>query len=145
MKTWDWTLQYIIAIFLSLLLGAILGSISLFETTNLGDTRLTASAVVQFVGYGIALLWFWLLAYRVSIELPSIPKIFSFLRHIILPFATTFSAISKLFGFAPSKTTFTSILFSSFLDFSHQDTKARRKQAVNFFLVPLCLRGRNYT
>jgi len=49
MQRWGWAVQYGIAIFLALLLGAVLGSIPLFKATTLGAMGLTASSVVQFL------------------------------------------------------------------------------------------------
>ena len=55
-KMWGWLIQYGSGIVLALLLGAIMGSIPLFKETSLGDTKLTASRIVQFMWYGSALL-----------------------------------------------------------------------------------------
>src|SRR3990172_1543399 len=87
MKKWGWVVQYVIAIFLALLLGAILSSIQLFKETSLGIRRLTASDVVQFLGYGSALVLLWLLATRAASQLPEDRKGLSFLRQIVVPLA----------------------------------------------------------
>jgi len=73
---------------LALLLGAILGSLPLFKEAVLGNTKLTASHVVQFMGYGGALLVFWLLGRRAAMELPEDGNGLSFLRHVITPLTT---------------------------------------------------------
>lgn len=88
MRAWGWVVQYGIAIFLALVLGAILGGIPLFKETTLGATGLTASDLVQFLGYGGALLLLWLLAYRATTELPEARKELLFLRRVIVPLAT---------------------------------------------------------
>lgn len=67
-KNWGWLVQYVVAIFLALLLGAILGGLPLFQDTSLGDTRLLASHTVQFLAYGGALILFWLLGRRVALQ-----------------------------------------------------------------------------
>lgn len=87
-KMWGWLVQYGSGIFLALLLGAILGSIPLFKETSLGDTKLTASRIVQFMGYGSALLLLWLLGQRVARELSEDGKGASFLRQVIVPLVT---------------------------------------------------------
>jgi len=88
MRTWDWIAQYMVAILLALLLGAILGNLSLFQETALGDTKLNAARVVQFMGYGGALLLLWLLGQRAAMQLPEDKKGLSFLRHVIAPLTT---------------------------------------------------------
>lgn len=87
-KMWGWLVQYGSGIALALLLGAILGGIPLFKETALGDTKLTASRIVQFMGYGSALLLLWLLGRRVAMELPEEGKGLSFLRQVITPLVT---------------------------------------------------------
>ena len=87
-RTWGWVGQYVIAILLALLLGAILGHLRLFEETVLGDTKLSASRVVQFMGYGGALLLLWLLGRRAAMQLPEDGRGLSFLRHIMTPLTT---------------------------------------------------------
>ena len=87
-KMWGWLVQYGSGIIFALLLGTILGSISLFQETSLGDTKLTASRIVQFMGYGSALLLLWLLGQRVAMELPDEGKGSSFLRQVIIPLIT---------------------------------------------------------
>ena len=88
MKTWGWVGQYGVAILLALALGAILGNLSLFKETAVGDTKLSASRVVQFMGYGGALLLLWLLGRRAAMQLPEDGKGVSFLRHVITPLTT---------------------------------------------------------
>jgi hypothetical protein len=88
MKTWGWVGQYMVSILLALLLGAILGNLSLFQETALGDTKLSASRVVQFMGYGGALLLLWLLGQRAAMQLPEDGRGLSFLRHVITPLTT---------------------------------------------------------
>ncbi|MER3421917.1 MAG: hypothetical protein C4293_00470 [Nitrospiraceae bacterium] len=70
MKTSGWLVNYGIAIFLVLLLGATLGNIALFKETVLGDTKLRAFHLGQFMGYGGALLLLWLLGRRATLQIP---------------------------------------------------------------------------
>ncbi len=88
MKSWGWTVQYGSALLLALLLGVILGNIPLFKETALGSTKLTAAHVVQFLGYGGALVMFWLMGQRAAVQLPREGSSPSFLGQIIPPFAT---------------------------------------------------------
>ncbi len=87
MRSWGWALQYGVAIFLAVLAGAVLGSNPLFKGTALGG-GLTASHVVQFLGYGGALLVLWFLACRAAMEIPEDAKGLSFLRRLVVPLAT---------------------------------------------------------
>ena len=87
-KMWGWLVQYGSGIIFALLLGVILGSIPLFKETSLGNTKLTASGIVQFMGYGSALLLLWLLGQRVAMELREEGKGLSFLRQVITPLVT---------------------------------------------------------
>jgi hypothetical protein len=71
MKYQCWLLQYGVAIVLALVLSTMLGSLTLFRQVSLGDTQLTASRLVQFLGSGSALLMLWLLGQRMMQELPA--------------------------------------------------------------------------
>lgn len=86
MRTWGWLLQYGISMLLALLLGAILGSVPLFKEAALGGTKLTASHLVQFLGYGSALLLLWLAGQRAVTQIPE-GKSYSVLRYLVLPLA----------------------------------------------------------
>ena len=87
-RPWGWAVQYGIAILLALLLGAILGSIPLFQETTLAGTKLRASHFVEFVGYGSALLLFWLAAYQATSQIPDDRNGLSVLRHLATPLLT---------------------------------------------------------
>src|SRR6266852_1001050 len=95
MRTWGWVGQYVVAILLALLLGAILGNLSLFQETALGDTKLNASRVVQFMGYGGALVLLWLLGQRAAMQLPEDGRGLSFLRHVIAPLTESLKALGR--------------------------------------------------
>ena len=85
MKARDWMFQYGVAILLALLLGVILGHIPLFTETPLGSTKLRAADVVQFLGYGGALLMLWLFGRQVAMHVPEGWKWLVPFRHLILP------------------------------------------------------------
>jgi hypothetical protein len=86
-------MQYIVAIVLSVTLGAILGSFQLFKRAGIGTEGLTASHVVQFLGYGGAVLLLWLLARAVARQISEDEKGLSFVRHVVEPLAA-FIAVS---------------------------------------------------
>ena len=88
MRTWAWVVQYIIAMVLALALGAILGSIQLFKKVSVGTTGLTASDVVQFLGYGGAVLLLWMLTRAAARQISEDGKGLSFVRHVIGPLGT---------------------------------------------------------
>ena len=88
MKARDCMFQYGVAILLALLLGVILGHIPLFQETTLGSTKLRAADVVQFLGYGGALVMVWLFGRQVASHVPEDWKWLVPFRHLILPLAT---------------------------------------------------------
>ena len=88
MKTWNWLGQYAIAIVLSLLLGALLASLPLFQESAIADTHVRASHVVQFMGYGGALLLFWLGGRRATHQLQAKVERSAALSYIITPLIT---------------------------------------------------------
>jgi len=81
---WLWAGRYLAVIVLSLILAAVLGQMSLFEKTALAG-RLTASHIVQFLGYGAALVTFWMLGLRATIVLQQQGGKWAVLQHLILP------------------------------------------------------------
>ncbi len=88
MRSRAWVGQYVIAMFLALLLGVILSSVSPFKQTTLGATKLRASQVVEFMAYGGALAFFWLLGRRATVELGRDQKGLAFLSQIATPLST---------------------------------------------------------
>lgn len=83
-----WLLQYGVAIVLALLLSALLGGLSLFKEVSIGDTQLTASRLVLFLGYGSALVLLWMLGQRMLVELPATGTGPSIARHMVTPVMT---------------------------------------------------------
>ena len=99
--TWAWVTRYGIAILLAASVGVLLGkiplfkettvavgSIPLFHETPIADVRLRASHAVVCLGYGSALLLFWIAAVRLARQIPDEGKGRSVLRRLITPFAT---------------------------------------------------------
>ena len=65
-ERWMWVMRYVIVIVLALALAWVLGDMALFKTTRFGKTGLTAARLAQLLGYGGAMVVFWLLAQRAA-------------------------------------------------------------------------------
>jgi len=87
-ERWIWLVRYAVVIVLALILAAALGEMELFKTTRFGKTGLNASRVVQFLGYGGALLVFWLAAQRAEALLSGEDERWKLVKSILLPLAT---------------------------------------------------------
>lgn len=87
-ERWKWIVRYLVVIALAVVLAAALGEMALFKTTKIGKTGLNAARIAQFLGYGGALLVFWLLAQRAAALLPEKDRRWEVLKSIALPLAT---------------------------------------------------------
>lgn len=87
-ERWSWTIRYVIVIVAALILAAAFGEMALFKTTRFGKTGLTAARLVQFLGYGGALLVLWMLAQRAAQLLPANDPRFSVLKNTLVPLTT---------------------------------------------------------
>ena len=87
-ERWTWIVRYAVVILLAAILAAALGEMALFKTTKFGKTGLNGGRVVQFLGYGGALLVFWLLAQRAALLLDDKDPRWSLIKNILLPLAT---------------------------------------------------------
>lgn len=87
-ERWMWAVRYAVVIIVALILAAALGEMELFKTTRFGKTGLNASRVVQFLGYGGALLVFWLLAQRAAAQISDEGDRWRLVKSVLLPFAT---------------------------------------------------------
>lgn len=83
MNARKWTMEYGVAVILAVLFAMILGHIPLFRETTVG--KLHASDLVQFIGYGGALLIAWFGARQLAAELPDDWKWVLPYRALILP------------------------------------------------------------
>lgn len=83
-STWNWVGRYVAVILLSLILATAIGSMELFVKTTIGG-KLSASRIVQFLGFGAALVAFWVLGQRATITLQQRRGKWSFMQHLILP------------------------------------------------------------
>lgn len=87
-RDWAWMSRYVLVIVISLVLGGVIGELALFKQTTLGTPKLTASALVQFMGYGGALLLLWLLGQRAAKRFRDGRGKAAFLSFIIVPLVT---------------------------------------------------------
>jgi len=87
-ERWKWIVRYVVVIILAVVLAAALGEMALFKTTRFGKTGLNAGRLVQFLGYGGALLVFWLLAQRTALFLDEKDPRWTLAKNILLPLAT---------------------------------------------------------
>jgi hypothetical protein len=87
-RDWAWMSRYVLVIVISLVLGGVIGELTLFKQTTLGTPKLTASALVQFMGYGGALLLLWLLGQGAANRFRADRGKAAFLSFIIVPLVT---------------------------------------------------------
>jgi hypothetical protein len=87
-ERWSWIVRYIVVVVVALVLAAALGEMDLFKTTRLGKTGLNAARLVQFLGYGGALVVSWLLAARAATLIPEQDRRWTLLKNTLVPLAT---------------------------------------------------------
>jgi hypothetical protein len=87
-ERWIWVLRYLVVIAAALILAAAFGEMTLFKTTRFGKTGLNAARLVQFLGYGGALLVLWLLARRAAALMPGHDPRWSVLKSTLVPLVT---------------------------------------------------------
>ncbi len=87
-ERWSWTIRYAIVIAAALMLAAAFGEMALFKTTRFGKTGLTAARLVQFLGYGGALLVLWMLADRAARMMPGNDPRWNVLKNTLVPLTT---------------------------------------------------------
>lgn len=66
---WSWMGKYVLGTIGALILGVILGNLTLFKSAALGVPNLTAATLVQFLAHASALLVFALLSRRLALKL----------------------------------------------------------------------------
>lgn len=89
-KPWVWLVQYGMTVLLLILLGSTAATIPLFKDTALVGTKLTASNLVAFIGYGGAFLMVWLMGRKAVTQLVPCSSAFAFLRPLGAPFNALF-------------------------------------------------------
>ena len=87
-ERWSWVVRYLVVIVAALILAAAFGEMALFKTTKFGKTGLTAARLVQFLGYGGALLVLWMLAQRAAELLPGNDPKWNVLKSTLVPLTT---------------------------------------------------------
>ena len=87
-ERWTWVARYVVVILLAVILAATLGEMALFKTTKFGKTGLNAGRLVQFLGFGGALLVFWLLAKRTALLLDGKDPRWMLMKSVLVPVAT---------------------------------------------------------
>src|SRR3954465_13385704 len=87
-SNWAWITRYVFVVGIALIMGGAIGAFSLFKQTTLGTPKLTASGLVQFMGYGGALLLFWLLGRKAAEQFRSNEGRAAFLSYIVVPLVT---------------------------------------------------------
>ena len=87
-ERWSWVVRYGIVIVLAIVLALALGGMDLFKSTRFGKTGLNAARLVQFFGYGGALLVFWLLARRAAAVLRPEHGVWNQMKYLLVPLAT---------------------------------------------------------
>jgi len=85
---WNWIGRYVAVIVLALVLGAALGGMPLFAKTFLVSGKLNAAQVVRFLGYGTALVVFWILGQRLTLFLRQQGGRWAAWHSLILPIVT---------------------------------------------------------
>ena len=87
-ERWFWLVRYAGVIVFALVLAAALGEMELFKTTRLGKSGFNAARVAQFLGYGGALLVFWMLAQRAAAMISRDDQRWKVVRCLLVPLAT---------------------------------------------------------
>lgn len=82
---WNWVGRYIAVIFISVVLAAALGSMTLFVNATVISQKLSAAHIVKFLGYGTALVVFWLFGQRATSAFALQGGRWGFLHHLLLP------------------------------------------------------------
>ena len=95
MNARKWMIEYGVAMVLTFLFAVILGHIPLFRETTIG--KLHASDLVQFIGYGGALVIAWFGARQLAAEPPDDWKWLMPGRALILP-VTTLAIVAISYG-----------------------------------------------
>ena len=90
---WTWVIRYLVVLILAVLLGYALGEMQLFKGARFGKSGVNAARLVQFLGFGGALLVFWLLAQRTASLLDGRHPHWSIVKSVLLPIATLVTVI----------------------------------------------------
>jgi hypothetical protein len=86
MKARKWMMEYGVAMLLAVLCTVVLGHLPLFREATVGKLR--ASDLVQFIGYGGAMLFAWMGARQLAMDPPEDWRWLVPYRSLILPLTT---------------------------------------------------------
>ena len=95
MKARKWMMEYGVAMIMAIFFAAVLGHLPLFRETTVG--KLHASDLVQFIGYGGALVIAWFGARQLAAEPPDDWKWIMPYKALILP-VTTLIIVAVAYG-----------------------------------------------
>jgi len=95
MKARKWLMEYGVAMIMAIFFAAVLGHLPLFRETTVG--KLHASDLVQFIGYGGALVIAWFGARQLAAEPPDDWKWIMPYKALILP-VTTLMIVAVAYG-----------------------------------------------
>ena len=84
-KIWAWMVRYGMTILLLLLLGSTAANIPLFKEIALIEAKLDASHLIEFFGYGGALIMVWLMSRKAAVLLDRDRSGLAFLRPMVGP------------------------------------------------------------
>ena len=88
MAGWGWVGKYVIVIIVALLLGVALGNLALFKSATLGNPKLTAALLVQFITHMAALALLWTLGWRAAEQMRESGRRMSVVAMIVVAFIT---------------------------------------------------------
>jgi hypothetical protein len=88
MGSWTWMIRYALVLLAAVLLGTAIAELTVFKQTTLGTPKLPAAALARFLGYGGALVIFWMLGQRLAAELRRAGGGAAQLGFLVLPLAT---------------------------------------------------------
>ncbi len=85
---WFWTSKYLLVIVIALLLGSVIGDMTLFKQTTLGTPKMTVAALVEFISFASALYFLWLLSQKAAKQFGSAGDRTAFLGFVLVPLVT---------------------------------------------------------
>ncbi|HXV06386.1 MAG TPA: zinc ribbon domain-containing protein [Burkholderiales bacterium] len=88
MGSWSWIIRYAVVLLVAVLLGTGIAELPVFKQTTLGTPKLPASALARVLGYGGALVIFWMLGQRTAAELRRAGGGAAQLGFLVVPLAT---------------------------------------------------------
>ena len=101
-KFWTWIAPYTFVIMAVLLAGPLLSSLALVQSVSIPYLRLSGPNAIRLVANLLALTIVWVFAFAASQQIPDNGRGSSFLRNLVLPFATL---VVILFGNKAFRTT----------------------------------------